>query len=560
MKKSIFLALSLFLPLQTLTCCTTHTDCDDPIPTLIQAKKNIEKIDHRMVQTLVQNNPQVCHELVECALEKINTVPRKTLKVLIKHASKHDKTKLEKLLQKKLSKDICKAKTFFAAFIKKTNASYLKKKFPHIFGAFKTLTQSGWHLKKYKRQVKNNHKYYLDNHNEAKKMTLDIQKKELEEQQKGNYTFVHGQQWKWHFEEDIFRHLWELRYSEPVKDFRFLRFEPKLKNLKNEINKREKALNGSDDYTRSKGTENNAKADRLFMNQAIFGNTNALGESSFNYWFDNYDCSCGEKCYDIKKLFLALDIKPYYHKYKKRFKNLEKLHRQAENHGNLLLISCTPEQVEKAVVMTKYVGCRMPTFINDKKTFKTKKVLDALKKNGNNIEIEYTHNGHHWKKAGEKYQSDQIEYCLLLTHDIALDPHNGPRIYSFNTPREKEFKKYEKLRDEIFSELAQDIAADVQADPSVNNLDELIKKKNKRLITKLHKTTKYCSKKMKNVYKNIKNLPNKVQNFLDNITDNIPYETLDTIERIVTHTVVPITASAIIFMGLYALDKKFKFI
>ena len=58
-----------------------------------------------------------------------------------------------------------------------------------------------------------------------------ILEKEKTEQEKGNYTFVHAQEWKWHVIADIFKMLWQLVYQEHVDDYKFLRFMQKPMEL-----------------------------------------------------------------------------------------------------------------------------------------------------------------------------------------------------------------------------------------------------------------------------------------------------------------------------------------
>ena len=81
--------------------------------------------------------------------------------------------------------------------------------------------------------------------------------------------------------------------------------------------------------------------------------------------------------------------------------------------------------------------------INGKKTLTMKSILDALIQDPATVS----------QDAGDHYghrTNDQLEYAMPLTTAYALDPHNGPRIYSFNAADPAKLKAYEDARDALF--------------------------------------------------------------------------------------------------------------
>lgn len=428
MKKAVVFILSLlFVPFES------YTNVD-----LLKASSVTE------IKAKIKKNHELCFELLEEALQRANSVPKKIIKLLVEFAKKRNKRRLENLLRK-APKNTYKYQTFFAAFFKKTSPTYLKKKFPHIFGAFKISTQSEWHLKKHKKLIKNYLKRTfpaVKRNKDAIKMLLELDKREQEETKKGRYVFIHGQGWKWHFLADVFKELWELKYNEKVNDYQFLRFVPKCKNLTDEIKKRERALHNRDDY-RSIGSDVSGCAGRIFINHAVFGSATRYNGFSIRYWIEKRNMH--NNGIPVRKLFKKMGMTKIFNKYKKQIERLEKLHEESSRYGSMLLISCTPEQVEKAVIPSDYYGKRKKLSTTRRwgsgTTNNTKQIIDALTE----------------KNSTRMVDDNMIQYCLLLTQDCALDPHNGPRIYTFHAANRKKFARYKKLKADIFGKIKNDM-------------------------------------------------------------------------------------------------------
>ncbi len=197
----------------------------------------------------------------------------------------------------------------------------------YFLGKTKEKTQSEQHLKSHYNLLDKSMEKDLLNNNTVRCMINKIHTKEQEEQDKGRYTFVHAQQWHWHFTADLFKKLWELQYNEIINDYQFLRFEAKnSKNKKNEIKKRTNAINDNDRYT----IYMQKRADRLFMNHAIFGNLGNSGSFSMRYFLENFDRS--NINYSVEELFETLDLKKFYQKYETQFEQLRKLHEESSQY------------------------------------------------------------------------------------------------------------------------------------------------------------------------------------------------------------------------------------
>lgn len=138
----------------------------------------------------------------------------------------------------------------------------------------------------------------------------------------------------------------------------------------------------------------------------------------------------------IQNLFEIFDLETIYPQFHEQLEQLAALHKSANMHGNMLLISFTPEQLKKCVYVAEPGGSKAMIKVYGEKTDDVTTIVDALKQHASALE-----------------NSDEIEYCMTLTQDCALDPQNGPRIFSFNTADSEIMQQYATVRDNIFAEL-----------------------------------------------------------------------------------------------------------
>ena len=197
-----------------------------------------------------------------------------------------------------------------------------------------------------------------------------LYKKEFEEQASGRYTFVHAQQWHWHFESDIFQKLYEIKYKTNIENYRFLRFEePKWDQLYDEVQKRKKILSDGGCFIK--------QPNLLFMNHAIFGNMNYSGSCSMYYWLQGMDFS--QEKISLATLFESFGLKKYLNTYQNELFELEQLHKESNFNGNLLLLSFTPEQLKNSVYLAHPRGPKRRVIINGQETDDIQLILDTLR-------------------------------------------------------------------------------------------------------------------------------------------------------------------------------------
>jgi len=268
---------------------------------------------------------------------------------------------------------------------------------------------------------------------ELKQLMFRIHNKEAQELAKGNYVFYHGQKWNLHLFADLYKQLWNITRSEKVgNDFSFLRF-----------NQQEKI--------------ENFRADSLFLNHALFGNSQFAGNSSMYYFLKNSNVSIADL--NPEELFKANNLQAYYSKYAEEIQNITQLHSEASQYGNMLLVS-VPENKLKWVLPTINDGCIVPVNCKGMETSDTKTVLETLKKNPKAIYQQRTFKYGDYTSVTYNRDSDGLEYILPLNTQYALDPKNGPRIYQFNAADKEKLKKYTEARDALFAKIKQDFEQD----------------------------------------------------------------------------------------------------
>lgn len=250
----------------------------------------------------------------------------------------------------------------------------------------------------------------------VKKTLLAAYRKEQAERAKGHYLFYHAQQWHLHFSADIYKQLWNIVHRDTVgDDFTFFRYNQQTE--------------APDIYF-----------DHLFMNHALFGNARNNISCSATYFLNNH--SVRPRIFSSEDLCAALNAPQIYKKYASDFQQLEALHQVASNHGNLLLISVPADKLN---FVRPVIDGGPPRTVpieqadGTEYTDDTKLILDTLIAAPHKIP-----------------DSDDIEYTMPLTTEYALDPHNGPRVYSFNAADPVKLKAYEQARDTLFAKIKKD--------------------------------------------------------------------------------------------------------
>ncbi|MCK5632790.1 hypothetical protein KAH94_03510, partial [bacterium] len=190
--------------------------------------QNLTTTNLKLIKKTITKHPHALKKFAVAASENIEAMPSSTLKFLLKKSFGDERKILEDAL-KKIAENT-KPKSFFKLFLQQNALYLLHKNYSNYFKILikKTKTQSEQHIQRYEKQLLKDDKVkQVIEKKEIQNFVTAIHKKEQEEQDKGRYTFVHAQQWHWHFTSDLFKKLWELQYKEIINDYHFLRFEAK---------------------------------------------------------------------------------------------------------------------------------------------------------------------------------------------------------------------------------------------------------------------------------------------------------------------------------------------
>lgn len=226
--------------------------------------------------------------------------------------------------------------------------------------------------------------------------------KEREELSKGNYVFYHGRQWGWDFIADVYKHAYNItkKDTDQVRDdFVFLRFD----------DSKRRSWNG----------------DPLYMNAALFGNSQNSGSCTAQYVMGGYDMSGGfQNNFTPNTILTSFALEKYYAQYHNDFNHLKKLHTDAnpQKYGSLLVVSIPANEVNKVQNTSRSGSAHGTKYLLDSRTIK-----------------------------------DHYEFTLPLDKDYALDPKKGPRIYSMNACDPAKYKEYTDYRDQLFAKIKSDM-------------------------------------------------------------------------------------------------------
>lgn len=245
--------------------------------------------------------------------------------------------------------------------------------------------------------------YFINTH-QLPNITNAVYQKAKKLEKEGYAVFFHGQQWHFRFLQRIYKDLYKAYYGVSVpNDFTFIHFKKANRNYnpQAEKNKRLEILSSKNGWTYSRDT--------LFMNKPLFGNVTFTPSCSLYYFANNYNEYITDRIPTLKDVFSYFGASKLYNHYESDLYELEELHKNASKYGNLLLVA-------------------IPKNILNDCVFKTR----------------------HWNK-------DSREYCLIMTHDIALNPDSGMKVHAFNVPKNTEYKKFKEEYDTVMKRITRRI-------------------------------------------------------------------------------------------------------
>jgi hypothetical protein len=262
------------------------------------------------------------------------------------------------------------------------------------------------------------------------------------EYQDTHYTFVHGRNFAYNLREMVYRNLWEYAHNTKVPaDFRFTHTKPEHDPLTKDVLvvPEEKKLHERNIAVLENHQSDELRNRRLFLNTELFGNSGAVGSSSFSYFSSN-DNASGFIRVSIDDIFEQFGQKKLYEKYKKRFEALDLEHRALTKYGELLIVAVPKERVSEDVQTIQVSG--------DPAGVKT---LDALQA----------------RETNPSFKDNELNFTLAMTDTAALDPKSGIKVRSVHAVNPAKYAawqaKYDALMRELESEFRRNWKQSVKA-------------------------------------------------------------------------------------------------
>ncbi len=287
----------------------------------------------------------------------------------------------------------------------------------------------------------------------------------------GKHVFYHGQKWSLYFLEDLFTHLWQMKYRQNLRNFLFARFDridfTDMQQTKQDELIREKFLQGKEETW----PDGNISPRLLFANHAIFGNTQFLPRCSAHYFLEDTgnlavridfdsdaqldfdsDAQRLAKWLSTRTIFAQLQLDEFYSKFEDEIDSLNSFFHliNGQHRGNMLQIAIDTSITDKCVYPARGGGNRRTVSLypddqwapgQAKEVRKASAIVDALKlfpKRINNVNF---------------YGCDRPEYVIILTQDLALRPNNGVEIFAFNAVDPEQWQEYERRRDVLIAKI-----------------------------------------------------------------------------------------------------------
>jgi hypothetical protein len=244
--------------------------------------------------------------------------------------------------------------------------------------------------------------------------------KEMELDEKGYYTFVHGQRSTYLFPEKLFTTLSLLENQKDNPDFMFLHIKKRPESLTQLEEEAEIAQ-----YIQANGRlgmDRNIRDRQLFLNHPLFGNDKRRGSNTAGYVASNQNVGGIEL--SSAQVFTLLGRTDLYEKYKDQLESLHAKY-QKQEFGNLIMIAIPKDRVNDFVMPVYPGGYKRGVAI------KWDGILGYIP----GISKKMTHTGElleKWRHEPESFidSHDEIEYTLTMTHkNGGLDPDSGIKVF-----------------------------------------------------------------------------------------------------------------------------------
>jgi hypothetical protein len=283
-----------------------------------------------------------------------------------------------------------------------------------------TDSPTAFHLKRYDKMVKQTDIFKLFHQNqELKKIYSLYRNKEKALNQKGYYTFVHGQERRYYFPEKLFTHLWGLRKNKSVENFLFAHVKDLIETpeaqFEEDITRKTIHMAGAIKESESYDVDISRRKKILFMNYAFFANAGNVGSNSPSYVTANANSPMGSAVnISAEEPFTLLGYKWIYKKHEQEIEQLAQDYNNLSKYGNMLLIAVPKDKIYKYVYLCKSGGLQKPLEKKDGTQITDIRIaMETLLKTPETLK-----------------DSDRVEFCLIMTQQKGgLDPSTGIQIY-----------------------------------------------------------------------------------------------------------------------------------
>src|SRR3989339_634885 len=263
---------------------------------------------------------------------------------------------------------------------------------------------------------------------QEKNCLLAVYQKECEENKKGRYVFVHGQDFSYEWLSQLYKMLYEATKNCSIINHEFVRFYHSTGvNISKEQQRHDNLMKHGNPY--QGGT-----CRALFMNAALFGR---YGDTVQSFWLrrnNSYFYQSSGK-YSTEFIFKKFNKEDVFKKYKPQLHQLQKELFKLTQNGRILLYSMTKDYVQKHVFLCSMGGHKTPVHIknagatNDVCTY-----IDQLKNSPNNIS-----------------DTDWPEFCLVLSKHETIKPSPDCHVFSFNDVETQKWSEFNQKRDNLFA-------------------------------------------------------------------------------------------------------------
>lgn len=269
---------------------------------------------------------------------------------------------------------------------------------------------------------------------QEKNCLLAVYQKECEENQKGRYVFVHGQDFNYEWLSQLYKMLYEVTQNSSITNHEFVRFyHPTGINISKEQQRHDHLMKYGSPY--QGGT-----CRALFMNAALFGR---YGDTVGCFWLrrnQNYYHPSSDK-HSTEFIFKKFNKENLFKKYKQQLDQLKAEHDKLTQNGRILVYSMTKNYVQKHVFLCGMGGHKTPVHLkNAKSTDNVCTYIDQLKNSPHNIS-----------------DTDWPEFCLVLSKHETIKPSPDCQVFSFNDIDAQTWKNFNQKRDTLFAQIKKDI-------------------------------------------------------------------------------------------------------